>query len=49
MLAFLHRREIRKEESVHQILKGSGNQGHLYGTALPARDKDALVEYLKTL
>ncbi|CAL95211.1 hypothetical protein [Azoarcus olearius] len=30
---------------------GNGNQGHegeAYGTALPAADKDALVEYLKT-
>ena len=30
-------------------LRGEGNGGHLYGTALPAADKDALVEYLKTL
>ena len=29
--------------------KGSGNQGHEFGTGLPAADKDALVEYLKTL
>ncbi len=29
--------------------KGGGNQGHEYGTALPAEDKQALVEYLKTL
>ena len=28
---------------------GSGNQGHDFGTGLPAADKDALVEYLKTL
>jgi hypothetical protein len=28
---------------------GNGNQGHLYGTTLPARDKDALIEYMKTL
>ncbi len=32
-------------------LPGNGNQGHeghAYGTELPPRDKDALVEYLKT-
>jgi hypothetical protein len=29
--------------------RGSGNHGHLYGTDLPAKDKDALVEYMKTL
>jgi len=29
--------------------KGGGNGGHVYGTTLPAADKDALVEYLKTL
>lgn len=28
---------------------GNGNAGHLYGTDLPADDKRALVEYLKTL
>lgn len=27
---------------------GNGNGGHIYGTALPAADKHALVEYLKT-
>jgi hypothetical protein len=27
----------------------NGNQGHLYGTDLSAQDKQALVEYLKTL
>ncbi|MEH1782980.1 MAG: cytochrome c [Nostoc sp.] len=27
----------------------NSNQGHLYGTDLPAKDKQALVEYLKTL
>jgi mono/diheme cytochrome c family protein len=30
-------------------LPGNSNQGHLYGTALPSGEKDALVEYLKTL
>jgi mono/diheme cytochrome c family protein len=28
--------------------KGGGNQGHEFGTMLPAADKEALVEYLKT-
>ena len=27
----------------------NGNQGHLYGTELPSKDKTALIEYLKTL
>ncbi|HRK78236.1 MAG TPA: hypothetical protein PLQ95_06820 [Thiobacillus sp.] len=30
-------------------LRGNGNQGHDFGTTLPASDKDALLEYLKTL
>ena len=30
-------------------LKGNGNGGHLYGTDLPAADRDAIVEYMKTL
>jgi hypothetical protein len=30
-------------------LPGNWNTGHLWGTDLPAEDKDALVEYLKTL
>lgn len=30
-------------------LRGNGNQGHLYGTDLSAPDKDALVEFMKTL
>jgi len=29
--------------------KGGGNQGHEFGTNLSAEEKDALVEYLKTL
>lgn len=29
-------------------VRGNGNQGHLYGTGLPAADKRALLEYLKT-
>ena len=31
------------------ISKGGGNQGHEFGTGLSAAEKDALVEYLKTL
>jgi mono/diheme cytochrome c family protein len=27
----------------------SGHEGNIYGTALPAADKDAIVEYMKTL
>jgi len=30
-------------------LRGEGNGGHLYGTDLPAAEKAALIEYLKTL
>ncbi len=29
--------------------RGNGNEGHTFGTDLPEADKDALVEYLKTL
>jgi len=29
--------------------RASGNQGHEYGISLPAKEKDALIEYLKTL
>ena len=29
-------------------LPGNGNMGHEYGITLPAADKDAIVEYLKT-
>jgi hypothetical protein len=29
-------------------LKGNGNGGHLYGRELPAADREALIEYLKT-
>jgi len=29
--------------------RSNGNQGHEFGTHLPAKDKDALIEYLKTL
>jgi cytochrome c5 len=30
-------------------IPGNGNQGHLYGTGLPAPQKNDLIEYLKTL
>jgi hypothetical protein len=30
-------------------LPGNANEGHPYGTDLPAGDKDALVAFLKTL
>jgi mono/diheme cytochrome c family protein len=30
-------------------LRGNGNQGHYYGRALPAPEREALIEYLKTL
>jgi len=30
-------------------VRGDGNQGHTYGTTLSAAEKDALLEYLKTL
>ena len=30
-------------------LRGNGNGGHLYGTDLPPDDKNALLEYLKTM
>lgn len=29
--------------------RSNGNQGHEFGTNLPAQEKDALIEYLKTL
>jgi hypothetical protein len=29
--------------------RGNGNQGHLYGTTLSATEKNALIEFLKTL
>ena len=30
-------------------LKGGGNLGHEFGTTLSAQEKEALVEFLKTL
>ncbi len=42
--------EAEYNGSLHDTqLKGGGNQGHDYGTALADEDKTALVEYLKTL
>ncbi len=29
-------------------VRGNGNEGHLYGTKLPAADRLAIIEYLKT-
>jgi len=29
--------------------RGNGNQGHSFGTDLAPDDKDALIEYLKTI
>ena len=29
--------------------RSNGNQGHEFGVNLPQADKDALIEYLKTL
>jgi len=29
--------------------RGNGNQGHTYGTTLSGGEKDALIEYMKTL
>jgi mono/diheme cytochrome c family protein len=39
-------REGWKEDTAE---RGNGNQGHTYGTDLPDDDKNALLEYLKTL
>ena len=30
------------------VCRGNGNGGHLWGTELPAAEKRALIEYLKT-
>jgi hypothetical protein len=30
-------------------LRGNGNGGHLYGTTLQQHDKEALLEYMKTM
>ena len=42
--------EAERTGTRHDVgAKGGGNEGHAFGTELPAEDKDALVEYLKTL
>ncbi len=42
--------EAQRVGTRHEVgAKGGGNQGHTFGTGLPTQDKDALVEYLKTL
>lgn len=42
--------EAEKVGTLHDVSKkGNGNQGHEYGTSLPEQDKEALVEFLKTL
>jgi hypothetical protein len=35
--------------SVDVTVRGNGNQGHVYGTDLTTEEKQALLEYLKTL
>jgi hypothetical protein len=34
---------------IDTTLQGNGNGGHVYGTDMTDADKDALIEYLKTL
>jgi hypothetical protein len=42
--------EVERVGTLYDVSRrGGSNQGHLYGTELPAKDKDALVEYMKTL
>jgi hypothetical protein len=42
--------DARRIGTLHDVaLKGNGNEGHAYGTQLPAADKETLLEYLKTL
>jgi len=42
--------EAEKVGTLHYVgKKGNSNRGHEFGTNLPAQDKDALIEYLKTL
>jgi cytochrome c553 len=41
--------EAQKVGSLYDVSrKGNGNEGHVFGTALPAADKESLIEYLKT-
>ncbi len=49
---FRHRRRRGASASARRLdvtQKANGNQGHEFGTTLSAGEKDALVEYLKTL
>jgi mono/diheme cytochrome c family protein len=39
----------RRGTKLDVSLRANGNQGHEYATALPSAEKEALVEYLKTL
>lgn len=50
-LGFVSRGPEAEREGVgfDTSLRGNGNGGHLYGTALPEREKLALLEYLKTM
>ncbi|MBB3189918.1 c-type cytochrome [Halomonas cerina] len=50
-LGFIHTGEAAKRYGFRYDTRepGNGNAGHEYGTELPAEDRDALVEYLKTL
>jgi len=42
--------EAERAGSRHETsIAGNGNGGHLYGTALSPAEKEALIEYLKTL
>jgi mono/diheme cytochrome c family protein len=42
--------EVKRTGSPYDVSQRScGNQGHEFGVNLPAADKDALVEYLKTI
>ncbi|MDF0673338.1 MAG: hypothetical protein P0120_03195 [Nitrospira sp.] len=42
--------DVERMETRFDVSQRAGsNQGHTFGTNLPDKDKDALVEYLKTL
>jgi hypothetical protein len=44
------REDVERIGTRHNVSqRASDNQGHTFGTDLPDKDKDALVEYLKTL
>ncbi|HEX2311080.1 MAG TPA: hypothetical protein VHH91_10200, partial [Vicinamibacterales bacterium] len=41
---------IERSATLHDVARpGNSNAGHVYGTALPADQKRALLEYLKTM